>query len=169
MAEETRADVESGLHRYLPLREQLIKREPWFFKPCFEYLSFLKALGFTYDGESYPFPGAHSRILFFDDDLWIEVLVWNERMRLPEFTIRSQHGEKHIIEPKSVAPDWTSKSLSYDEVIQLSSEQLYAEVSRQIAEFSIFLKEHLEDLRRVALSENSWGHRISRRLGNLFR
>ncbi len=148
---------------YLPLRAQLIQAQPWFAKPCFEYLGYLsRDCGFSWDGEIHSGPDAYVLIVFEDSHLRIEVRSWSP-MYLPDLTVVSLRGKRRVLDLAVIAPeeglenDGGSYYERYKQVHPLDharrgevEREFEAAVANRIAAFGTFLHQHLDELKRAA-------------------
>ena len=148
---------------YIPLRTQLIQRVPWFFKPCFDCLDFLRRdYGFSYDGESPGGPDNYARLVFTDDKLQIEVLSWLP-MGLPTLTVTSLRGQRRVLDLRAIVPEQALASESGDyyerymripPLNKLERDEIDREfetaVANRITEFAAFLHGHVDKLRHAA-------------------
>jgi hypothetical protein len=148
---------------YVPLRTQLIKEVPWFFEPCFEHLEFLNQdRGFSWRGERHGGPDPYARMMCEDDRLDIRVWLWLP-MDLPELEVAGLRKQRRALDLGVLAPEFvlTSQRGDYyerykrvhplDKGGRAEVERLFQiAVADRIAQFGMFLREHLGKLRKAA-------------------
>ncbi|HOX58768.1 MAG TPA: hypothetical protein P5205_10880 [Candidatus Paceibacterota bacterium] len=148
---------------YVPLRTQLTKEVPWFFEPCFEHLEYLsRDRGFSWNGEIHGGPDAYARMTFEDERLDIRVWLWLP-MNLPELEVVSLRKKRRVLELSVIVPEFTLASERgdyyerYKRVHPLDKggraevERLFeVAVANRIGQFGVFLREHLDKLRKAA-------------------
>jgi hypothetical protein len=148
---------------YVPLRTQLIKDVPWFFEPCFEHLDFLSQdRGFTWNGERHGGPDAYARMVFEDDRLDIQVRLWLP-MNLPELEVVTIRKKRRVLDLSILVPEFAleyERGDNYgrykqvhplDKAGRAEVDRLFqVAVANRIAQFGVFLREHLDKLRKAA-------------------
>ena len=133
---------------------------PWFFTPAFEHFAFLaQEHGFSWNGENPGGPDAYARLVFTDEHHEISVLSWMP-MDLPALTVTRLLPKRSILDvkapphglnnpPGDFYERWKRAHPLNKEGRAAVDREFESAIADRMAQFAIFLREHVETLRRT--------------------